>query len=158
MGKTRKSKAQCSACSSLCATLGSWAAHRQQTVGQMELFIQLYTLFGRCMSFSDWETICCVSQWIANFELCSSEAGGYIFSFYRPVFFVFFFSRPTQRQDAPIKLLIIPLGQLSHSWTPFWPSKWKNYLESNDLKLWTELLQISTSISSTVQYAARAGG
>lgn len=125
MGKTHKSKPQCSACLSLCATLGSRAAHRKQTLGQMELFIQLYTLFGRCMSFSDWETICCVSWWITNFEL-SAEPGRYIFRFYGPLFF--FLLRSTKRQHTPISLLFIPLGLLSHRWTSSWPSS--NYFES----------------------------
>lgn len=120
MGKTHKSKAQCSACPSLCARLGSQAAHQKQTLGQTELFIQLYTLFGGCMSFSDWETICCVSWWITYFELWSSEAGGIYFQFLKATGF---FLRSTHRQDTPIKLLIIPPGQLSHSWTSSWPSK-----------------------------------
>lgn len=127
-GKAHISKAQCSACLSLCATLGSQAAHWKQTLGQTELFIQLYTLFGGCMSLSDWETICCVSWRITDFELCSSVPGGVYFQFLQATGF---FLRSTQRQDTPIKLLIIPLWQLSHSWTSSWPSKWKNYFEFN---------------------------
>lgn len=106
-------------------------AHEKQTLGQMELFIQLYTLFGGCMSFSDYETICCVSRWITNFELCSSEAGGVCLQFLQATGF---FLRSTQEQNTPIKLLIIPLGKLSHSWNLSWPSKRKNYSKSNNPK------------------------
>lgn len=80
MGETHKSKScKCSACMSLCATLGP-TPHRKQTLGQMELFIQLYTLFGRCMSFSDWETICCLSWWITDFELSLLFRGWWVIS------------------------------------------------------------------------------
>lgn len=137
MGETHKSKAQCSACMSLCATLGP-TPHQKQTLEQMELFIQLYTLFGRHMSFSDWETICCVSWWITNFELSLLFRGwwGYIYNFYRQLYcviFFFFFFRSNQRHHKPIKLLIIANSLWNHSWTLSWPSKWDNYLESNYL-------------------------
>lgn len=119
IGKTYKSKAQCSAGLSLDATLGSQPAHQTQTVGQTELFIQLYTLFGGCMSLTDWETICCVSLWITNFELCFSEAVGNTSSVFTGLWFL-----------AEIKAL----WQLSHSWTPSWPSKCKMYLKSNNIR------------------------
>lgn len=111
---------------------GESGAHRKQTLGQMELFIQLYTLFGRSMSFLIARpfAVCHGESLILN---CCSEAGGVY-----PLFLQAsgFFLRSTQSQDRPIKLLFILLGQLSYSWNSSWPQKRKNYSNSN--YLWCE--------------------
>ena len=118
--KTHKSKPQCSACLSLCATPGSKGAHRKQTLRQMELFIQLYALVGTCpflieRPFTTW-------RWITNFHKLFSVLGGYIFGLYNYIFF-FLVSRSIQRQETSTVLLIISLGLLSHRWTLSWPLK-----------------------------------
>ncbi len=128
MGKTHKSKARCSACPSLCFTRGIQAAHRNQTLGQMELFIQLYTLFGWCMSFSDWETIFCVSWWITNFNSVFQRMVGVYLQFFSGYWS---FLEINTKAGHASQVADYSTGAIK-SQLDFWVSKQKNSLKSNN--------------------------